>query len=121
MKRDWELIRRIMFRAEETPNRSLDSSDLVDAEHDERSVADHVQQLKDAGLVEASVLRSAQDGPVAAQVDRLTWHGHEFLEAIRNDTVWSKTKDAMRKRGGAVTLDIVQSVATAIAKGMWGV
>lgn len=118
MKRDWELVRRILFRAEAAQDHSLSSSDLVDAQHDEPSVAAHLVLLDEAGLIHASVLSAERHGALTGVVERLTWDGHEFLETIRSDTVWSKTMDKIRKHGGAATLEIVKGVATAIVKGM---
>lgn len=34
-------------------------------------------------------------------VERMTWSGHEFLDTIRDDDVWKKTKAVAGKVGGA--------------------
>ena len=40
--------------------------------------------------------------------------GHEFLDAVRSDTVWSKTKRAFATNGVTMTFDLVKSVAADI-------
>jgi len=35
----------------------------------------------------------------------LTYGGHEFLDAARNDTVWEKAKTAVVKSTGVLTLE----------------
>ena len=32
-------------------------------------------------------------------IQRLTWDGHDFLDAIRSKSVWNKTKDAVGSSG----------------------
>jgi hypothetical protein len=38
---------------------------------------------------------------------RLTWQGHDFLDAARNDTIWSKAKEKFLKPGISWTFSIV--------------
>ena len=45
-------------------------------------------------------------------ITRLTWYGHEFLDAINNDTVWEKTKKSFASSGVSMTFELVKSVAT---------
>jgi hypothetical protein len=45
----------------------------------------------------------------------LTWEGHELLDAIKNDTVWNKTKDTFISKGLSMTFDLVKTMATKIA------
>lgn len=57
-------------------------------------------QLKDAEFINAitiHMLRSYVD-QIKSIVD-LTYDGHEFLETIREDGVWTKTKEAAKKVG----------------------
>jgi hypothetical protein len=41
----------------------------------------------------------------------LTWDGHEFLDAIRNDTVWNKTKRVIADKGGSIPFDVLKDLA----------
>lgn len=29
----------------------------------------------------------------------LTWQGHEFLDSIKSDTIWNKTKEEIKSKG----------------------
>lgn len=42
----------------------------------------------------------------------MTWDGHEFLDKIREDTVWNKTKDLIKEKGLPMALEVVKNVAT---------
>jgi hypothetical protein len=46
---------------------------------------------------------------------RLTWGGHELLDAIRNDTIWNKTKESFLSKGLSMTFDLLKSVAISFA------
>ena len=44
---------------------------------------------------------------------RLTWEGHEFLETIREDRVWTATKEKVIKPGASWTIAFLLEVAKA--------
>jgi len=41
---------------------------------------------------------------------KLTWEGHDYLDAVRDPQVWHKTKEATNKVG-SWTFDIVKELA----------
>ncbi|MGU5840229.1 DUF2513 domain-containing protein, partial [Aeromonas caviae] len=45
----------------------------------------------------------------------ITWTGHEFLDAICSDTVWSKTKETFATKGLDMTFDLIKTVAGSVA------
>jgi len=47
---------------------------------------------------------------------RITNQGHDYIDAIRDDGIWQKTKKAVAETGGSATLEIIKSVAMAFAK-----
>lgn len=71
----------------------------------------HVQLLIDAGLVEGVVRRGPQGEFTGAVVARLTWTGHDFLQSIREDSLWKKAKEQVLKPGGSWTFDILKEWA----------
>ena len=44
-------------------------------------------------------------------VHRLTWPGHEFLAATRDETVWKRVTERVLKGGASWTFDIVKEWA----------
>ena len=53
----------------------------------------------------------------------LTWDGHDFLDAIRNDTVWQEAKETVQAKGldiQSLTLDVVKSVCVSAIKDLIG-
>ncbi len=112
MKRDWDVIREILLRLEEKPSEkmALEQDDLPE---DRRMViAYDVELLAEAGMIKADVFQSTTE---LFSAERLTWAGHEFLDAIRSDTVWARTKQSFLSKGLSMTFDLVNSVAIGIA------
>jgi predicted transcriptional regulator len=113
MKRDWEVIREILLQLEKKPA-DKDSLEVADFPEDKRdAVTYHVELLKEAGLIHAEVGQTAESTYFFA--NRLTWKGHEFLDAIRNDTIWNRTKQSFLLKGLSMTFDLVKTVAMDIA------
>ena len=117
MKRDMELIRKILFKIEE----DYVSTALINLSIDGYSmeeVAYHCKILHDAGLVSAYNAKYASEGLYFFCVGSLTWEGHDYLDKIRNDNVWNKTKDVITKRGLPFVIDVVKDISTSIIKNM---
>jgi len=102
MKRDMELIRKILFQLEETQNLDYQYEFEVDG-YDYTTVFYHLLLLHDAGFIDAIVTKPRS--PYARRIEpvRLTWQGAEFLEAMRSDTVWADVNNRMAAVGGFVT------------------
>ena len=101
MKRDMDLVRKILLHVEENEDGHI-SLDIPDHSRDE--IYRHVELMKDKDLVEA-VIVPAGDGAgheiLACEVMRLTWAGHDFLDAARSDTVWEQAKKLCLDKTGA--------------------
>ncbi|NMC56506.1 MAG: DUF2513 domain-containing protein [Eubacteriaceae bacterium] len=119
MQRDMELIRKILFAIEEKyVDTWLDSSELLIDGYDMKTIGYHCAILQDAGLIAYYDGLYGGDELVEFGVGRLTWNGHEFLDKIKNDTVWNKTKETISKKGVPFVLDAVKEIATAITATM---
>lgn len=113
MKRDMELCRKILFAVEE---KYVDSA-IMNLEIDSFSkeqVAYHCKLLYEAGLVSTFNARYADGGIYFFAVGSLTWEGHDFLDKIRSDTIWNRTKEVVAGKGLPMVLDVLKDVAQAI-------
>src|SRR5580704_9763972 len=55
----------------------------------------HLQMLVEQGLIE-----EPSSGPMEGILfKKLTWAGHDYLDAVRDPKIWYKTKDATEKVG----------------------
>lgn len=123
MKRDMDLVRRLMLAAEGQPaGEHFFARDIMQADDDGAVIAEHVHLLFDAGYLTGDPDRTIAILPHPGRVliTGITWRGHEFLDAVRDDTVWQKTKAKLTATGGSATLEIVTQVATSILKQMLG-
>ena len=115
-----DLVREILRTVEASDEESLRKQWLQIDGYDPPIIARHVELMQEAGLVEAHVFRADGVPPMAARVFRLTWAGHDFLEATRNDTVWAKTKQFVREKGGAASFEVIKAVAVQYTKAHFG-
>lgn len=114
MKRDLDLVRMILLEAEEADGR-LDLSRFVDASHSLDLLGFHVAMMADAGLVDADVGHAMGGRCSSVTVNRLTWAGEDYLDAIRSDTVWQRVKAAMRDTVGDTALSVVKEAGLALS------
>lgn len=94
-----------MLAAENTE----DPNELVDPKFDgynETEVSYHIALLDDAGLLHGQD-RSAI-GVFRWSAGTLTWAGHEFVEAVRDDAVWQEALAVTAKAGGGVVFEVLQ-------------
>lgn len=106
--RDMDLVRKILFALEKMAPGEIFEFDSL-GEVSSAQVNYHLELMSDNNLVR--LYDKMRD---AASV-RLTWEGHEFLEAVRDDKRWEKVKAEMSKSGGfvyemakAIALDFVE-------------
>mgnify|MGYP000113599887 CR=1 FL=1 len=109
MKRDMDLIRRIAFATEE-----LESGQTLDGLEDVEpaTFAQHVVWMKEAGLVEAIVPTRLSGEGDFAMVNRLTWQGCDFLDAARDEGLWSKAKATVIKPSASFTFGLLKEWLT---------
>ncbi len=104
MKRDMELIRNVMLAAEKTK----DPGELNDPKFEGRSeteISYHIALLDDAGLLHGQD-RSAI-GVFRWSAGTLTWAGHEFVEAVRDESVWKEALAITAKSGDGTVFEVL--------------
>lgn len=117
MKRDMDLIRRIALEVEGMEHGNV----LVNMREegvDDSTFAMHVVWMKEAGLITAFVQTYESGEPPSVRVQRLTWAGCEFVDAIRDDNLWQKAKANVLKPGMSFTFDVLKDyLKTEITQG----
>ena len=121
MKRNVDLIRLLLLLEENDPaakREFLEKYPRTDS--NDYLVSHHVALLIDAGLVEGTISYDRFRTPVAYDMIRLTWAGHELLELIRNETIWEHAKEKVLRRDAPWSFAILLEVATAEARRQLG-
>ena len=86
-------------------NEIINYSELKN-EYEPKDIAYCVYMLVDSGMVNAI---HASNLVQELRVKTITYKGHEFLQQIKNDTVWKKTIDIL-KPIGVFSIDIISKV-----------
>jgi hypothetical protein len=71
---------------------------------------------QEAGLIDARFLPNSAEFHVLG----LTYAGHEFLDAARNDTLWVKAKEIVIKNTGTLTVEGVKIALSTLIKHAMG-
>jgi hypothetical protein len=104
MKRDMDLVRQMLL--------ALEGDKLADAQskasYEYATIAYHAALLIDAGLVEGMTTKDAEGMPARYFLQRMTWDGHDFLDSMRDDTVWRKARENIFKPIGGVAFDVLK-------------
>ncbi|MDT3722920.1 DUF2513 domain-containing protein [Pseudomonas oryzihabitans] len=116
MRRDMDLIRQLMLKLEEVND---EPSAILHFEFDELSIEGfttnqveyHLDLLVESGLIDQGG-HGFLDG---FMFRRLTWEGHDFVDSVRDDEVWRKTRQGATAAGG-FTLDLLKDLAKGFIK-----
>jgi len=113
-----DLIRQIMLQVEQNNGEVKIAKKFRVEGYEEVIVAKHIELLDEAGLLKAHFTRTDADGVIGAYVERLTWSGHEFLDAARNEAVWKKTKAIVKQKAGTVSFEVLKTLLIEISKSL---
>lgn len=116
MKRDMDVIRALLLKLE-ARHRGIGgvSFDYADEEIsiegiDPATICGHLALLVEAGFVRGGV--TASGGFV---LDGITWPGHDFIDSVRDEEIWRRTKEGVNLAGG-FTFDLMKGLAKGFLK-----
>jgi hypothetical protein len=122
MQRDFNLIRSILLKIESTPaGIRLCSNELADDGHNLAIVAEHIEILRESGLIDTGEpFADPETGVKHCSINRLTWQGHEFLANAKNDTIWKKAMAQAQEKGISMSIVVLNGVLTKLAQKLLG-
>ena len=112
MQRDIDLVRKILLGLEMEKT----SPEMVELEvkgHPQPEVHHHLTVMMEAGLIYGQEFSHERVNDTIWMYVRLTWRGHELLDAARDDARWADLKDRLQATGGSWTLAIVEELLAA--------
>ena len=68
-------------------------------------LGEHVDIMIDAGLLDGE-MQGTHDDESFFFVKKITWQGHDFLDAARDLKIWNKLLDMAKEKGISLTLDL---------------
>lgn len=104
-----DLVRDILFALEEHGGNFREH--LPPERYPSESVAYHLTILRDSGLIEGPTpLKNEEYGIITLVLpERLTWAGHDFIDAARSLDNWRRAKSIAEKAGG-YTIDVLKGI-----------
>ena len=115
MKRDLELIRKIIIAVEKADGYvAFDGTqDIAKAigETNLSNVGYQVSLLSDCNYLEVKKVAFIGIKYYNYIIFRLTSFGCDYLDSVRDPGIWAKTKTKLESVGGSVSLDVVKDVA----------
>ena len=118
MERNLDLIRRLLFTLEESLKENTDvwvPRQLIIEPYTAEQVGYHAKLLLQAGYIEARDITPDGSPTTWLRVSSISWAGHQFLDAARDESTWTKAKDAIRRIGG-VSLPVLANLLTELGK-----
>lgn len=120
MKRDFELVKKILIKLEESNEDRFIGIMKVEG-YEKEEIDYHLQQMLDACLLKGQ-LRWGGNKVVSHGV-AMHWNGHEFLDAMRNEkAVEMAEKEAEQKgtRLSELPFEVAKSLLIASTKQLFG-
>lgn len=102
MKRDMELVRKILLLVENgNPDEKIDN-------YSDDEIKYHRALVEKAGLAEGKILEGPTEIPRDARLKNLTWVGHDFIDAIKSESDWEKVKAFLQKTGKQINIETIK-------------
>ena len=114
MKRDLELVRKIVLTMEDSPGGY--SPEMKIEGYSDEEVGYHCYLIVDAGLATGVNMTAYSERSPNWLVTCLTWAGHEFAEASRDEGRWKQAWGIVKEKGGSVTIAVLSELLTALMK-----
>ena len=111
-----ELCRKILFAIEE---QYVDVAiyNLKIENYSMEQVAYHCKILHEAGLISDYKAQYGDNHIIYFGVGSITWNGIEYLDKIRNDTIWNTIKSQIKEKGLELTFKTISNLAPSIISG----
>ena len=119
MKRDMDLVRKIVFVLEEHSLGYHAESVTIDG-YTKDQICYHAYIMKQAGLIDGVDLALRTGQSPSVMPTKLTWEGHEFADAARNETNWKKATTKIAATVGTASLAVLTELLKQIAKDALG-
>lgn len=112
MKRSMDLVREILLKIEEEYISKAIFNLKIDG-YDAETIAYHCKILYEANMISSYKAQYYSNGIYSFSVGSLTWEGHDYLDKVRDDSVWKKTKDTIIQKGLPLVFDTIKTISTA--------
>lgn len=113
MKRDMDLVRKILFYIEENYVAGGPEISIHIEGYSDSVIYEHCILMKNDCLIGKMLDTSALENKSCA-VGNLTSEGFDLLDKIRADTVWNRTKSVISEKGLPLIMGTIKTISTAL-------
>jgi hypothetical protein len=108
MKRDMDLIREILLYIEGAQPARNGWINVSIPRRTSEEISYHLKLLADEGLIDGRPLRTSSGE--FWQLNGLTYAGHDFVDAARSDTLWTKAKAIFLEAGRTAAITAIKDI-----------
>ena len=124
MKRDMDLVRKLLayFEDKADDQHVLTSTIALEGYAADPLMIDyHLILLYEAGFIAGEPSRTNTGRVISVLPFRLTWEGHEFLAAARDESVWKKVKSKLTAGAGDVPITLLKELLMQTMRAQLGI
>jgi len=110
MKRDMDLVRNILIAIENSVDDEPGTIRLPHDQYNDVTIYQHIRMMHEGELIHA-IEGHGFDGAAPWYPHSLKWHGHDFLDAVRDDVVWDRVKARQAAIGNSLPIDALYGLA----------
>lgn len=115
MKLNHDCVRDLMLYLEEnlSYNNVIIVNNITELPYSSEEIIYTAEKLYEANFINALLSDHMGFSPPIIDISSITYSGHSFLDTIRDNGVWSKTK-SITSKFTSVSLQIISSIASQI-------
>ena len=111
MKRNFDLVRHIMARIESVrPGSFTDETTYLHdlgGEYEPVTIYAHIELLLEEKFIKGKIHKNHDDIIDALHITGLTWKGHDFVDASKDESIWMKAKETILKPTVSITFSLL--------------
>lgn len=116
MRRDLDLIRKIILAIEDQPEAALIKQVEIDG-YSAEQIGYHSYLIIESGLAKGEDITLMHGLSPDWLISHLTSAGHDFADSARSENTWVKAKKILLEKGGGLTLELVKETLIGVIKG----
>ena len=116
MKRDLEIIRKIVLLVEDLPTGTVIDEIQIEGFSAEQ-IGYHCYLIVDAGLAKGIDDTDMAETSPNWKILHLTSAGHDFADIARNEATWKKATGLVKDKATGVTIEIIKDLLVSLIKG----
>src|SRR4051794_6133972 len=105
-----DLLRKIVLAVEDHQGAGTWGAHIATIDgYTKEQIGHHCYLLCSAGLADG-IDATPRNGTVAYLIKHLTFAGHDFADASRNDTIWGRAKKMVTEKAGGAAFEVFKQV-----------